>query len=565
MSEMSETLANTTAISAPCPFLASHAPRRVEVSAIPLPRIGALLQNNNSADEFETMECQRVVQQGHADLADLDSEIDQARTHLQHLLDEKQALQIQVLAHEGILHSTRRLNGDVLGKIFRAACLADPLLENSRSDSLDTHRTQWKLAQVCRRWRTMMLEEMPTVWQTLTVNLTGERYRLNYILDRFLRRSAKHELRVSLHLPKDYVESSDLPLMLFQLFMTCDRWKYFHLEAWDKELISTSIRWDILKGNLPKLQTFSTCFLSDRTNAPTIHPDLIASIASAPSVNTLFSHGLTLSRSAIFDQNITNSVRRYMWSCAVNKQGTFVQYKHSRGLTAMLSRFKNLEECETDAVFGSRSHAVNMLFAKLHSLTFHGIVRAEDHGEFILANESEIEHLLPMFQCPNLKTLVITGWLKSTRSMADLITRSSCMLTSLTIPYVDSESTCCVLSQTPWLQKLTIDSDSGPNREFFDRLDVGGRNKLCPVLSQLTLEFSQHVEELLRRFDWGSLASMVQSRREEHEGSLLIQTLELKAATSEGIPWDFSKTLELQGLIQDGFEVVSTLYVPKLC
>ena len=501
---------------------------------IPVPRLAALQQDNNPPDTFELSECRRVVKDGREDLRGLEREIEAARLHLQHLIDEKGVLQSQIDAHQQILSSPRRLHMDVLMVIFEAASLG-----KKSYHSLDVRRAQWSIGQVCQQWRRIITRHMPSLWTDIEIRLSPEEPARNYLLDRLLRRSADQELRVSLHLSQPFGVTVSPANMLTQLFVTSDRWRHFHLDAWSVAL-GAPLGWSIIAGNLPKLQTI-TFSSHDEQQVQTIsfHRELVAAITSAPLLQTIEVQGSDHVAQSLFEatqsSGLHEKVQRYTW-----KYDTIENKKIKRHTCsthpATLLRLQSLVECELDAVFHD-SGPVDVVASipTLQILTIHGKMRKSSRNYFMTARESGPERLLPRLNFPCLKKLVITGDLWDMRALDDFITRSQCTLTTLSIPYIGCDNTCRVLAQTAHLKHFTLSSKNGPEPIFLERFraDVD-EARLCPLLSHLVLQFSQpDVDRLVTSFAWEGLANVARTRRNDlafgaqHENQDKLKTLEL--------------------------------------
>ena len=558
-----------------------HGQRLLTTSALPSPRIKTLLKNNYSPDEFEMSECRRVVKDSATDLATLDREIDMARAHLEHLLLDKETMIDLKKLHQRPILSPRRLDVDILAEIFHAACTTDSssLSEDEPVHSLDVRLPQWKLGHVCRKWRSVIVERMPTLWTNVTIRISDNDPQRNYLLlDRLLRRSGEHGLHVRLHLHQIHESFPRLQHMLVRLFTSSDRWESFHLEAWSQALGNPSMNWEVLQGNLNQLKKFTACFYG-LVSVQGIHDDLITSITTAPGLQILCSSGyneqdLLLANSA----NISNSLRMYCWRyCTAPSDGSVKRFRHPN-LIQLMERFSYLEECEVDTIFQVDAPAFgHVVMPQLQTLALHGKVLRDDEAAFAERQESETERLLSVLELPSLTKFAITGQIFCMTVIENLISRSRCSLTSLTIPFLDCDSTCRVLSQTPSLQCLTISSENGPDDKFLGRLkaQADSGNTICPGLTRLTLEFTQPmIAEVLILFEWHDLADMLRSRRpiptgkKEEEENVLpaqIQSLVLRTVSRQGVVDNagyFSTTLELQSLIHNGLEVGFELYVP---
>ncbi|KAE9395224.1 hypothetical protein BT96DRAFT_922970 [Gymnopus androsaceus JB14] len=138
----------------------------------PLPSsVNELLNTNEAPLHSKPLQCslreaETVVSDLNQHLAKMQAEVAQCT------LKRDQAVSI-VQSYRNILHPLRRTPPEVLLEIF-SYCVDFVDTEHPEAcqklDSLDTKREPWNLGQVCKYWRSVVLE-CPRLWSSLSLNL----------------------------------------------------------------------------------------------------------------------------------------------------------------------------------------------------------------------------------------------------------------------------------------------------------------------------------------------------------------------------------------------------------
>jgi hypothetical protein len=540
----------------------NHKPLRVQV---PPEGTNELLQsalrNNRTLGDDETAQCYRIVRGGSLDLSELDEEISNVHNYLLDRMEQRDRLGRYVKDHNSILHPVRRLNDDLLDMIFMLAAEIDRDSPDF-THSLDTRRIPWVLGQVCTSWRRLAKNCMPLMWSyaALSISPVGPRdsKSLGYLMEHLLRRAGSLDLSVHLTVNPEYVSphpGSWHPLLL-RLFMACDRWKSFYLNVSVHSY--TSIEWEMLDGNLPKLRTV-TLYLHPHQG---LHPlDFINAedsvFMSAPQ--------LTAAKVIGWDSDILpwGQLTKFFWS-RNTYDGT--ELWHS-ALPEHLRAARNLEECEFDCVFASSntpsSEEARVLLPKLRTLTLHSIIYPSDVTHNI-AQISEPERLLDMFVVPALTSLTLTGPMFEETALIKCLEESQCNLTSLSITLSGRPETRTIriLQHLPKLLVLTLSEADNMTTEFIEQMTFKAESKggstratICPILEELAICTSLGTRRLHQPpFPSTRLVNMIATRRDPAQrglGRRLIETLSISGAevAAQLYHGNSLATLEQEGLV----------------
>jgi len=148
-----------------------------------------ILESNHAASDTEAIQIEQIVIEHNEDIARIDQEMDR----LQH---RRAALLASKHAHQGLLSPIRRTPPELLAKIF-ILCL--PVDQFVMINVLDAPLL---LAQICRRWREIVLST-PRLWNSLCVveHLLEELIPFNRILliKVWLSRSGNLPLSISIN------------------------------------------------------------------------------------------------------------------------------------------------------------------------------------------------------------------------------------------------------------------------------------------------------------------------------------------------------------------------------
>ncbi|KAK0439298.1 uncharacterized protein EV420DRAFT_1584419 [Desarmillaria tabescens] len=139
------------------------------------PRVSELLRCNDIPSETELSEFQDVIMHGPGRLADIDKRIERSRNLIDMLMRERHSLESDMEDAKILSSPVRRLPPDILHSICLETIPSslDIMSPNFEfSDSLNTRSSPWTISQVCRRWRSTVVNS-PELWSsTSLVNAT---------------------------------------------------------------------------------------------------------------------------------------------------------------------------------------------------------------------------------------------------------------------------------------------------------------------------------------------------------------------------------------------------------
>ncbi|KAK7024947.1 F-box domain-containing protein [Favolaschia claudopus] len=135
----------------------------VELSKIP----EDILDTNNPPADHNIPALREFVAKGNARRAFLDSKISLLKLELDKLLEERNALDLEIRKHEGAISPLRHLPPEILSLIFTYAVQPCKTLKDRKNQYLlDSESGPWPLGAVCARWRRIVLFQ-PTLWAFL--------------------------------------------------------------------------------------------------------------------------------------------------------------------------------------------------------------------------------------------------------------------------------------------------------------------------------------------------------------------------------------------------------------
>ncbi|KAJ7574034.1 hypothetical protein C8J56DRAFT_477067 [Mycena floridula] len=181
---------------------------------------------------------------GHAKthLSRVDDQISRLNEALRQLNKEREMLQECVDEHNSALSPTRRLPTEILAEILLLS------IQSGDYDTLDASEGPWVLAQVCKRWKTVM--EYPKFWSSIIISVNNQCLYTHAIpiLEEWLRRSADYPLSITFHYPDT---SLDIGRSLLDTLL-------FHSRRWRTVNLSLTLEMFLclmqVKGHLPMLE-----------------------------------------------------------------------------------------------------------------------------------------------------------------------------------------------------------------------------------------------------------------------------------------------------------------------
>ncbi|KAJ3727531.1 hypothetical protein C8R42DRAFT_340289 [Lentinula raphanica] len=221
------------------------------------PAIQALLKSNQAP--LHTHMLQSNLRDAQITLSNLNVFLDSTSTELDpDLTAKRDQLTMMIQSYRNVLHPIRRTPPEVLLEVF-SYCIpfVDTMhtLKCRKIDSLNTSLAPWTFGQVCKHWRSIVLE-CPRLWSSLSVNvdwlLSANRSmgwqqaecRAIYLLSNYLRRSKDCPLTIAVH------SFRPLSPIIPVIYSHSGRWSniLLSLHAEDFSLLS------MIKGHLPRLK-----------------------------------------------------------------------------------------------------------------------------------------------------------------------------------------------------------------------------------------------------------------------------------------------------------------------
>lgn len=217
-------------------------------------RVTDLLACNDPPLEIEEREFQAIISEGRTQLSALHEQISKTRGLLESLTQQEKQLQSYVQEYQAVTHPMRRLPADILSVIFSlctdlTTTKQQVRPDNHLRDSLDTNNAPWIFGQVCRRWRSIVLD-LSSLWSCLTVSLDKmpTDARPIHLLGRRLRRAGQCPMSVLLRSTK---EVRDTHPLLHAIIPYSDQWRDLYVSFPPKSYKTLSC----IKGLLSTLQT----------------------------------------------------------------------------------------------------------------------------------------------------------------------------------------------------------------------------------------------------------------------------------------------------------------------
>ncbi|KAK0474473.1 hypothetical protein EDD18DRAFT_239731 [Armillaria luteobubalina] len=141
---------------------------------VPSPRISELLRSNDAPSDTELSNFRDIIKQGPRHIADLDQKIAHTKVFLDALLNKRDLVEANIEAAKVLSSPVRRLPLDILRSITLQTILSPSEIMSSpfSPDSLDTRRCPWTLSQVCRSWRSTIVNS-PELWSSISLYMTG--------------------------------------------------------------------------------------------------------------------------------------------------------------------------------------------------------------------------------------------------------------------------------------------------------------------------------------------------------------------------------------------------------
>ncbi|KAJ4480916.1 hypothetical protein J3R30DRAFT_3287620 [Lentinula aciculospora] len=228
-------------------------------------------------------------------LSDLNHRLENIKAEVAFFTVKREQLVTMIGTYRNVLHPIRRTPPEVLLEIF-SYCVefvdTDSPEQYQKIDSLDTKQAPWSFAQVCKYWRSVVLE-CPLLWSSLSLDLLKIEHKnrakaqeLEYnaltLLSHYLRRSKDCPLTIAVRSPR-----SMHPIVS----LICS-----HSSRWSNVLLSLPSEGfrllSTIKGCLPKLKILHLRNVVRPTeNVWDITP-VIDAFEYAPSLYMVRTHGI---------------------------------------------------------------------------------------------------------------------------------------------------------------------------------------------------------------------------------------------------------------------------------
>ncbi|PBK92921.1 hypothetical protein ARMGADRAFT_142148 [Armillaria gallica] len=183
--------------------------------------IEVLLRSNTPPSKMEEEGLLSIVQRGDAVVADLDRRIKATQDALDFLVKERDQAISNITDAESLLHSSRKLNEDVLRRIFKHCVDSQP----TGTDSLDSRSCPWTLSQVCKEWRRVAMHT-PKVWSRISLSFSAvadeaDDAMRSFMLGLCLGRALNHPLSLRINSARDISKHQ----LFWMLVPTASRWR----------------------------------------------------------------------------------------------------------------------------------------------------------------------------------------------------------------------------------------------------------------------------------------------------------------------------------------------------
>ncbi|KAF9074401.1 hypothetical protein BDP27DRAFT_1317024 [Rhodocollybia butyracea] len=172
------------------------------------PAVNALLKTNEAPLHFNILQSER--REAETVLSDLNSRLEKMKAEVAQFTIKRDHVISMIETYRNVLHPIRRTPPEVLLEIF-SYCV--DFVDTDRPEmclginSLDTRNAPWNLGQVCKYWRSIVLE-CPRLWCSLSIDLsklqhadTVKRQKLEnatvILLSHYLRRSKDCPLTIA--------------------------------------------------------------------------------------------------------------------------------------------------------------------------------------------------------------------------------------------------------------------------------------------------------------------------------------------------------------------------------
>ncbi|KAK0196773.1 hypothetical protein F5146DRAFT_1012863 [Armillaria mellea] len=213
--------------------------------------VGVLLRSNMPPSKIEEEGLLSVVQRGDAVVADLDRRIKATQDALDFFVKERDQAISNITDAQTLLHSSRKLNEDVLRRIFKYCVDSQPI----GTDSLDSRSCPWTLSQVCKEWR-RVATHTPEVWSRISLSFSAvadeaDDAMRSFMLGLCLGRALNHPLSLRIKSVRDISKHQ----LFWMLAPTASRWREVDFDMPYESFQALSP----YKGFLGALERLSAC------------------------------------------------------------------------------------------------------------------------------------------------------------------------------------------------------------------------------------------------------------------------------------------------------------------
>jgi hypothetical protein len=125
------------------------------------------LNSNYVPNDDEVLTIKELLVEPDQKLRDISGEIEDIKTQLEKLLQEKEDLNEQLKAHKALLSPARRLSPDIIQRIFRHC------LPQDRNPVLSSKEAPLLLGRICSQWRDITLAT-PNLWSAVHIAIPSD-------------------------------------------------------------------------------------------------------------------------------------------------------------------------------------------------------------------------------------------------------------------------------------------------------------------------------------------------------------------------------------------------------
>ncbi|KAK0484016.1 hypothetical protein IW261DRAFT_1466253 [Armillaria novae-zelandiae] len=180
-----------------------------------------MLKSNAPPSRIEEESLLSIVRRGDAVIADLERRIKATQDALDFLVKEKDQAISNVEDAQSLLHSSRKLNEELLRRIFKRCVDSQP----TGTDSLDSRSCPWNLSQVCKEWRRVAMHT-PEVWSRISLSFStvadeADDAMRSFMLGLCLGRALNHPLSLRIDSARDISKHQ----LFWMLVPTASRWR----------------------------------------------------------------------------------------------------------------------------------------------------------------------------------------------------------------------------------------------------------------------------------------------------------------------------------------------------